>query len=157
MFCPSEWALASPADGFTSRARDQDWILSWNQTALQVTAPSFLPHYKWPEQVLRFSHGSVPKLIQIMAPAAWPSDTFCASLKPPGALPQCYLQEIFLSLCLVHLLLSFCKILMYWQNWIYCHPKHKYGSIQPWPPLNLGTALHKPSPTPYLNSSLRTN
>lgn len=50
-------------------------------------------------------------------------------------------------------LLSFFKILMYWQNWIHSHPKHKYGSIQPWPPLNLGTALHKPSPTPYLNFS----
>lgn len=69
MFCPSESALAPPAEGFIPRAGDRHWILSWNQTALQVTAPSFLPHNKWSKQVLRFSYGSIPKFIQIMAPA----------------------------------------------------------------------------------------
>lgn len=115
--------------GFYSQSRRPRWMLSWNQTALQDTAPISFHTINDPKKFWGFLGAPLQRSLRSQLQLAWPSDTFSASLKPPGAFLLCYLQETLLSPCLVHLLLSLSKILMYWQNWIYSHPKCKYGSI----------------------------
>lgn len=115
--------------GTTCRAGDHDgcWaeIKQHFRTQLQVSFHTTND----PKKFWGFLGAPLQRSLGSQLQLAWPSDTFSASLKPPGAFLLCYLQETFLSPCLVHLLLSLSKILMYWQNWIYSHPKCKYGSI----------------------------